>query len=450
MPDKFLPLETPKQNYDQNVVNWSYVRMKYATPFGPEQKQYEPYYSYNVDVNLNGQWVNHKWYPSVDEHELIQLTGATKDTVIAVTHVKDGKRKGLVAMYSQGPQVSRTPEQVKAEIQTGLAELEKKKAPQAEAAGLPGTILPPAPPQFGPPGVQTAVAQGSTAAQPAGAPPTPPAPAPQQQAPPPPTTSVPPPQPRAKQPPQPPPSKPFENGDGPYQSRVEDGRVMEVLRAIGVDSVALRRMAWDLVEEAFADVLPVPPDYKKPNKTQQAEIAQVMEKRAVLILGLSAPINMTLEKQSYRVWKSGQRLATEEDKAPEPEPEPAKAKPSTDGMSAETREGALEMVNILDPENYNDPRTLITDWLKYTAEPHEHINSWKHAGNICNLLGLDQQVLIDDYDVNNLLTYTQAIWDYEDHRQQGEERNEILEYIAEQYGIAPEQMKFEVNEDEDE
>ncbi len=432
----FKPQETTKANYDQDAINWSYVTLKYDTPFGPEVKKYDPYYSYNVDVNMNGQQVNHKWYPSVDEHKLIQLAGAIKDTVLATTYVKEEKRKGLVVMYSGGPQVARDPANIDAEIAAGLAKLAPQPV-EGQGAQLPGVILPPAPPQIPPP---------------PGAPTPPPPPQPQDDhtgpfAPPPPAVpEVPPPQPRQQAPPprnsQPPPSKPFENGDGPYSPRIEDERVMEVLNAMADDSVAFRRMAWDRVEATFADVLPTPPEYAKPTKPQQMEIAQIQAKRADLILGLSAPINMTLEKQAYRVWKSGQSLAGEHEPESEPEPEPSTTE---ERVPAKTREEALAMISELHPDKFPEghEKSTIIYWLKYTADPVEHIGAWVHAANICKVFGLDTDVLLDDFDVTVLMSYTQAIWDYADMRDDDQTRNEALEQIAEQYGVAPEQMQFE-------
>lgn len=420
---KFTPQETAKANYDQGIINWSYVTFKYDTPFGPKVSKYDPYYTYNVDINVGGQQVAMPWYPSVDEHKIIQLTGATKGTVIAVTYVKEEKRRGLIAMYSSGPQAARDPIAVDAEISAGLVNLAPKQEGQGEQ--LPGVLLPPAPPQIPPPPGAPTPPPPPQATAPAASPPPPTAPqVPPPQAPPPSNSQ--------------PPRKPSTmNGEQEpdYRPRKDNVRVMEVLNAMADDMVYVRRLAWDKVEETFADVLPTPPDYAKPNKGQQMEIAQVLEKRASLILGLSAPVNIGLDKQVFRVYKSGQSLAKEGVEDPN-EPEEV--------LSAETKEGALEMINRLSPDNYNNPvLSLTNDWLAYTAEPHEKIGSWKHAANICKIFGLDKQVLIDDFDADNLLTYTQAIWEYEDHRQLGESRNETLEYIAEHYGIAPEQMLFE-------
>jgi hypothetical protein len=117
---------------------------------------------------------------------------------------------------------------------------------------------------------------------------------------------------------------------------------------------------------------------------------------------------------------------------------------------AETKEGALRLIDKLDLANYPKPEKAIVDWLKYTAEPVESIKAWQHAGAIAALLGVDRQVLIDEWDVIHLTNTTMAIWTYQGARDDGLTRYEAQQLVAEKHSIPLESMVIEDEDDENE
>lgn len=418
---KFNPPETPKANYDQGAVSWAYIILKYATPKGPEQKNYDPYYSYMVGVYIGDQYINHRWFPSVDEHKLIQMAGATKDSQLAVTYVKEDKRKGLVVMHSGGPNVVRQQAQVDTETEAALLKMARGQG----NSPLPPVVLPPAPPVIAPP---------STAP----APPTQQPPQQQQQV-------VVPPTPPPPQPPKPRPAQPARQAPEEPSQRVYHPRFvgdfteanLALFSAISRDAVEIRYMAYLDAEVRFEDKLPKIPTKKSLNFDEKLRVAEIQLRRAELLVQLSSAPNMTLSKETYHklekegvTWVLGKR--------PEPALEPT------------TMENAITLTKMLDPESYAEPvKHLIKDWLGYVAGPHEHINSWKHAANICKILGLSTEVIISDFDMEHLVRLTKAIWAYEDHKQDGMSRDDALRKVSEDFGLPSELMDFEEeNEDE--
>jgi hypothetical protein len=430
---QFKPMETPKQNYDQGAVNWSFVRFKYGKPFGPNQKQYDPYYTYTVFVNLNGQEIEHRWFPNVDEHKLIQMAGTVNNTVLAVTYVKEDKRRGLVAMYSAGPQQVRDQATVDAETEAALLEMSQKNGTQQNTA-LPPVVLPPQQPTYPPP-PQQAVAP--TPPQPPAQSPVPP-PQPPRQPPPPPTT-------------QPPRHEPKRVEEKVYKPISKNENIVKVIGAVITDATEFRYLAFKEIEERFKDELPELPVFKKPTLAQQMELAKLTADRMRLIVDLSAPINMKADKKIYHMFENGDWYTLAGSDIEQPTPTVEKSPPVTktgDIVVGKTREESLEIINDLDLAQYGNPKTLVLDWLKNVASPVETIGSWKHAGNICVVLGLNTETLVDawGYDADYMLMLTQAIWDYNGARVEGMNRNDALTLIAEEYGLPVESMQFKEEE----
>lgn len=153
-----------------------------------------------------------------------------------------------------------------------------------------------------------------------------------------------------------------------------------------------------------------------------------------MCVDFSAPVNMYLREKSWHMWEKngvdwvlGKQVPT-----------------------ADTKEGALALINELHPSQYPpNSKTLISDWLRYVAQPDENIKSWKHAANICKVLGLDRNVLLDEYDVDHMLMLTQAIWTYEAAKLELGNRNDALDIIVSEFGLPHELMKYEELDEEE-
>lgn len=415
---KFSPPDTPIANYQQNAINWAFVNFKYGKPLGPDQKKYDPYYTYSITVNMNGQDVPHRWYATVDEHKVIQIAGAANGSLMAVTNVVNNNRKSLVAIHSSGPMVSRTPEQVEAEVNKDLAELEAKLS-GGQPGPLPNVILPPQMPQApAPPGAPTPPRQVAQAPQP-----------------PQPATPAPPPTPPPAAQPQATTTQPQEPAYEPPKQRVyrphrNKQNFIDIMGEMAVDATYIRRLAYDTIEAKFEDALPeIPAVTSKTTVPQKLEIARLQMERVRLLTDLSAPVNMKLDKKIFHLFENGDHWVMGEE---EPDPK--------------TKDGALTIISGMRPDQYNG-KTYISEWLKVLAEPDEHVGSWKHAANICKLFGLDTDVLLAEFDVDHMLVLTQAVWAYEACRQEGMNRNESLGFVAEEYGLPTELMDFEDEEE---
>ena len=418
---KFKPQDTPLANYQAGATNWSFLTFKYGKPLGPDQKQYGPYYTYTLDVYINGNHITHRWYAEVDDHRTLQLAGVADGAKMAVTYVVDGKSKGLVAMHQGGPRVERSEEEVDMIINKELYDLQ---TPTAQQGPVSNVILPPQPPQFPPPPI-------------APAPPTPPQP---QQA-----------QPQAVVPPAPPPAKPlaaapppppgngYQNGNGggyeapvqkvyyPLKDDEDYNAMMDVVLA---DADNLRKKSLDIAMKSLAEYFPA-----KPTNAQKVEMLR-------LAIDYSAPLNMYLKDKTWHMWlKPGEMwvLAKPGEKPPEPE------KP----LEPDTKDNALILVKRLHPDNYAKPeQALIKDWLSYVATPADNIKSWKHAANIAKILGLDKKVIVNEFDVDHLVTLTKAIWLYEDAKNELDSRNGALDLVAKEHGL-PKELMLYLDDDND-
>jgi outer membrane biosynthesis protein TonB len=415
---KFTPPDTPIENYNQNVINWAFVTMKYDSPAGPHVNQYDPYYRYSVDVNINGQQVPHTWFTrNVDEYKVIQATGATKGTTLAITYVVEGKRKGLVAMYSAGPQVQRTAEQVEAELAAGLAKLQpaQQLLPPEQPVG-------PQPPQAPTPPASPAAPAPATPAPVTPPTPQPPAPAPaaqQQQMPPK----------EQRQPTQPTEIRVNTNG-GPYTHIGMTDEEFETWKALWRDNA--KCMVW-----AFAEM----PNVVKALNLAAKTVSAANQRE----LATSASIETWKQLGRGRSPLTGAQTieAFAEELGGVVTPDGTVKMPT----GAETKDGALRLIDKLDLDNFARPETAIVDWLKYTAEPVESIKAWQHAGAIANLLGVDREVLIAEWDTLHLLNLTQAIWTYQGARDEGLTRLEAQELVATEHDIPLETM---VTDEDDE
>jgi len=403
---KFKPQETPLANYQQGAVNWSFIVLKYGKPLGPEQKQYGPYYTYSIDVYLNNEYIPHRWYPSVDEHRIIQLAGAANGAKMAVTYVVDGRSKGLVALHQGGAKIERGEDEVDTLINQEIQALQN---PAAQQGPISNVILPPEPPQFPAPAT-------------APAPPTPPQP--QQAQPPVAVPPTPPPQKQEQKPPQPPPKNGGSNGNRegwePPTQRVyyplkENAEYNDLMDAVLADSEHLRKKALESAMESLKEYFPA-----KPTNPQKLEMLR-------LAIDYSAPLNMHLRDKTWHMWlKPGEQWVLGK-------------KP----LLPDTKDNALELIRQLHPDDFRVPTGLIKKWLEYVAGPIEDIKAWQHAGNIAKLLGVDREVIINEFDVEHLVTLTKAIWMYEEAKVELDSRNEALKIVAKEYGLPEELMEFE-------
>ncbi len=407
----FKPPEVTKDNYDAGAVAWAFVTLKYGKPLGPRQNEYDPFYVYTCTVHMNEQEIDHVWFPNVDEHKIIQMAGAANGSQLAVTYVKEDKRKGLVVSWVAGAKTERNQATVDEETNAALLAM---AGPQGQQGALSTTILPPQQPQVAPPP----------------GPVTPP----QATAPPLPTTRVPPPTttpPATTAPPPEPVPHTGNAGRNVYIPKTHELEYWELMAAVGEDASNLRRLAYNRMEKAFEDVLPPLPALAKNASKAAKEEARVKNlERANILVNLSAPVNMQLKDETRRMWDSGNRTVL--------------ARPTA---TSDSKDGSLELIGDMHPDNYQDDgKALIKQWLVWTADAMQEIGSWRHAANICKLIGVDSTALVDDFDTTVLQVYTQAIWVYEGARTEGLERDDALNLVAKEYDLPTEVMQFESNE----
>ncbi len=449
---KFKPNETSIENYQAGAVNWSMVRFKFDTPIGPDQKQYDPYYLYSIVAEIGGQTMDCAWFVNVDEHKIIQKAGATRDSLMGVTYVMEGKRRGLVAAHSGGPIAQRTEEDVEVETAAALFQLAggKEAANLGADSGLgqfngmlgpPSPVHPPPPPQGMPPQAPQPPQVPQPQQAPAPPPPQPPAPAPPPQAP------TPPPQPLAPPPqaPAPPVTPGFQGATGmtgqsgpratpapspstalepaPYVEQ----KVYTLLSEVEMDAwkAYWRDIAklhiWSYHE--FADVTKEL-DLPKIKPTDQREMVT----------------SITIE--TWRQMGKGRS----------PLPGWVVVEPPPPPPDLSTKEGALAAIDALVPGEEENATYFIKRWLSCVVGPVESLENWKHAANIAKLFGLDAEVLFTEHDTTHMLMLTQAIWTYAGARDEGLERNESLIMVAKEYGLPKELMDFEeivVDDEED-
>ncbi len=111
------------------------------------------------------------------------------------------------------------------------------------------------------------------------------------------------------------------------------------------------------------------------------------------------------------------------------------------------KNGALELINAMQPERYENSSDFIKNWLTYVTAATKSIEHWKHAGSIAGKLGLDSGVLYSEHDPDHLMLITQAIWTYASIRDEDESRNTALNAVAKEYDLPTELMQFEEEEE---
>ncbi|MGB2853853.1 MAG: hypothetical protein WBC55_05320 [Dehalococcoidia bacterium] len=396
-PPKFKPQETPLSNYNSNVVAWSFFKLNYPDPLGPRVNQYNPYYMYSVAVKMGEQWIPHTWFTTIEDHIRIQVQGGTKDTIMKATYVTDQKKRALVVQYMSGPMTQRDEPSVRAHVEQAVNTLMGNEGSSFDDDNLINA----------PGGHVESPAIGASALPPdpfsTTAPPPPPPPTP----PPPPVTppSV------APAPPSPP----------AYQAPVSAARNYQPFND-------QEKAAW---------------------KARFADIAELQLFAYAGILDKAKEIGVKVKPSDQRELATSASIQTWREFSAKGGLYGWQFIPPIVPLTADTKENALEKMNAYAIDHFADKDTFVKAWMNDVAEPVEALGAWKHAANIAGLLGVDSQVVYDDFDVDAMMLVAQAIWAYSDARDEGLTRNECLSLIAQEYGIAEEDMKFEDEEDEE-
>lgn len=379
---KFQPQETPLSNYNTGVIAWSFFKLAYADPLGPKVSQYDPYYMYSVMVQMGEQWIPHTWFTTIEDHIRIQVQGGTKDTVMKATYVRDQKKRALVVQFMSGPSLPRDEATVRQQVEFAVGQL-LNESPGSSFDNDNLFNAPPAQTQ------QQALPDpfGASAPPPPVVPPTP---LPPPVTPPPPVATSQPVR-QAKQ-----------NNARNYMPFNDGEKAAWKARFSDIAELQLYAYAAILEKGKELDI--------KVKPTDQRELATSVSIQTWREFGV---------KGGLYGWSFVRQL------------------------SAATKDGALEKILAYTQDQFVDRTDFIKSWLGDVAEPVESIGAWKHAANIAVLLGIDSQVVYDDFEVDTMALLTQAIWTYEGARDEGMTQNESLLFVAEEYQFPKETMRFE-------
>jgi hypothetical protein len=407
---KFAPQETPLSNYNKGVIAWSYFTLAFDSPLGPKTGKYDPYYIYSVGVQMGDQVIDHVWFATIEDHIRIQIAGGTKGSIMKASYIKDQKKRALVIQHTGGPVVQRIEASVRAEVEAAIDAVNNIQDMNQD----PGSSWDDDNLVYAPGGHQEARGIGvstNLAPDPFASPvPTTPPPPPQR-------ISVPIPSPS----PPPPPAVPFVAG----------------LR--GVESYTGNQNNRNY--QPFND------QEKAAWKARFSDIAELQLFAYAAILDRAKELDVKVKASDQRELATSVSIQTWREFSAKGGLYGWTFIPPVVPLTADTKEHALEKINAYIQDDYPDKNTFIKTWLADVAEPVDALRTWKHAANIANLLGIDSQVIYDEFDVDAMMLIAQVMWAYSDARDEGMTTNESLSAIAQEFGLPEEEMKFEAEDE---